>query len=119
MIERFLNQAPEKQKLSELEIKLRELLLQSGAQLLQPVLQALADQFDASFQPRPTQRYAGRKPFQIQGLFGLMPIVRDYYVDADADPEAEQGHCPADAALALEGSYTPALARMLCRAAAA
>jgi hypothetical protein len=78
----------------------------------------LADQFDASFQPRPTQRFAGRKPFQVQGLFGLMPILRDYYVDADAASEAEQGHCPADAALGLEGSYTPALARMLCRAAA-
>jgi hypothetical protein len=116
LIERFLSQAPEKQKLGELEIKLRELLLQSGAQLLQPVLQALADQFDASFQPRPTQRFAGRKPFQVQGLFGLMPILRDYYVDVQA--EAQPGHCPADAALALEGSYTPALARMLCRAAA-
>ena len=112
MIERFLNQAPQKQKLGELEIQLRELLLQSGAVLLQPVLQALADQFDASFQPRPTQRFAGRKPLQIQGLFGWTPITRDYYV------EDEQGHCPADAALALEGSYTPALARMLCRAAA-
>lgn len=114
MIERFLQQAPGKQQLSELEMKLRELLLQSGAQLLQPVLQALADQFDASYQPRPTQRSAGRKPFQVQGLFGLMRITRDYYVDAGA----ASGHCPADAALALEGSYTPALARMLCRAAA-
>jgi hypothetical protein len=112
LIERFLNQAPEEQKVSELEIKLRELLLKSGAQLLQPVLQALADQFDASFQAAPTQRFAGRKPLQIQGLFGLMQITRDYYV------QEEQGHCPSDAALALEGSYTPALARMLCRAAA-
>jgi hypothetical protein len=59
-----------------------------------------------------TQRFAGRKPLQIQGLFGLMDVARDYYV------ESAQGHCPADAALALEGSYTPALARMLCRAAA-
>lgn len=112
MIERFLNQAPEEQKLGELEIKLRELLLRSGAQLLQPVLQALADQFDASFQAVPTQRFAGRKALQIQGLFGIMQITRDYYV------AEEHGHCPADAALALEGSYTPALARMLCRAAA-
>lgn len=93
-------------------MKLRELLLHTGAQLLQPVLQALADQFDTAFQPRPAQRYAGRKPLQVQGLFGWMAITRDYYV------EAGQGHCPADAALALEGAYTPALARLLCRAAA-
>jgi hypothetical protein len=112
LIERFLNEVPEKQKLAELEIQLREVLLQSGAQLLQPVLQALVDQIDASFQPRPTQRFAGRKPLQAQGLFGWMSLTRDYYV------EDGQGHCPADAALALEGSYTPALARMLCRAAA-
>lgn len=76
------------------------------------MIQTLADQFDASFQSAPTQRFAGRRPLQIQGLFGMMSITRDYYADG------EQGHCPADAALALEGSYTPALARMLCRAAA-
>jgi len=93
-------------------MKLRELLLQTGARLLQPILQALADQFDASFEPGPTQRFAGRRPLQVQGLFGWMPITRDYYV------EAGEGYCPADAALALEGSFTPALARMLCRAAA-
>ena len=40
-----------------------------------------------------------------------MSIHRNYYWDG------QQGHCPADAALALEGSYTPALSRMMCRAA--
>jgi len=30
----------------------------------------------------------------------------------------ELGHCPADALLALVGSYTPGLARLLCRSAA-
>lgn len=98
--------------MGELEIQLRALLLKSGARLLEPVIQALADQCDASFQPAPAQRFAGRRPLQIQGLFGLMQITRDYYFDG------RQGHCPADAALALEGCYTPSLARMLCRAAA-
>jgi hypothetical protein len=112
LIEQFLTRAPQEQRLSELEIKLRALLLQSGAQLLEPVIQALVDQCDASFQAAPSQRFAGRRPLQIQGLFGLMQITRDYYVSG------QQGHCPADAALALETSYTPALARMLCRAAA-
>lgn len=41
-----------------------------------------------------------------------MQIIRDYYFDG------QSGHCPADAALGLEISYTPALARMLCRSAA-
>jgi hypothetical protein len=75
-------------------------------------VQLLVDQFDAAFQAGSKQRFAGRRPLQIQGLFGLMQITRDYYFDG------EQGHCPADAALALEGSYTPALARLLWRSAA-
>lgn len=91
---------------------MRELLLQAGAQLVQPVVQFLVDQFDASFQPGPKQRFIERRPLQIQGLFGAMRITRNYYLDDD------QGHCPADAALALETAYTPALARLLCRSAA-
>jgi hypothetical protein len=86
--------------------------MESASKALGPVIQALADQFDSSFQPGPSQRYAGRRALSIQGLFGWMEIVRDYYFDG------RQGHCPADAALALEGSYTPALSRMICRAAA-
>ena len=112
MIDRFLNQAPAEQKLQDLEVNLRQLLLRAGAGLLEPVVQSLVDQFDASFQPSPPQRFAGRRPFRIQGLFGLIQIQRDYYFDG------QFGHCPADAALALEGSYTPALARLLCRSAA-
>jgi hypothetical protein len=87
------------------------LIFQSAAQLLQPVVQALVDQFDASFQPNPNQRWIERRPLEITGLFGPMHIQRDYYC------EEERGHCPADAALALEGAYTPALARMMYRSA--
>jgi hypothetical protein len=93
-------------------MQLRQLLLDAGAKVLEPVVQALVDQFDASFQPKPNQKCFGRRPLGIKGLFGEMQIARDYYFDG------ESGHCPADAALALEGSYTPALARLLCRAAA-
>lgn len=98
--------------MAELELQFRELLLHTGNQMLQPVVQALVDQGDASFQPRPRQRFAGRRPLLIQGLLGHIQIQRDYYFDG------QQGYCPADAALALEGSYTPSLARLLCRAAA-
>ena len=100
------------QSLLTFERTFRELILQSAGQLLQPVVQALADQVDASFQPGPKQRWVERRHLEITGLFGSLHIYRDYYCDG------QQGHCPADAALALEGSYTPALSRMMCRAAA-
>jgi hypothetical protein len=51
----------------------------------------------------------GRVPIQIQGLFGSFTIERDYYYHAGK----KQGHYPADAALGLEGGYTPALARLI------
>jgi hypothetical protein len=95
-----------------LELRLRDLLLQAGAKLLEPVIQFLADQFDASFESGPRMRWIERRPLGIQGLFGSMRILRDYYFDG------QSGHCPADAALSLEVAYTPALARLACRAAA-
>ena len=76
------------------------------------MVQLLVDQFDRAFEPSPKQRFVGRRRLGIQGLFGQMQISRDYYFDG------EQGHCPADAGLALEGSFTPALSRLLCRSAA-
>ena len=90
----------------------RELIFQSAGKLLQSVVQALADQFDASFQPAPKQRLVERRHLEITGLFGSIHLHRDYYNDG------QRGHCPADAALALEGSYTPALSRLMYRAAA-
>lgn len=110
-IQQFLKQHPADQQFLVFKQKFRELIFQSAAQLLQPVVQALVDQFDASFQPRPTQRLVQRRPLEIAGLFGPMHIQRDYYA------EEEGGHCPSDAALALEGAYTPALARMMYRSA--
>ena len=87
-------------------------MFKAGRQVLQPVVQNLVDQFDASFQAGPRQRFVDRRHLEISGLFGPMHIRRDYYFDG------EQGHCPADAALGLESCYTPALARMICRGAA-
>jgi hypothetical protein len=94
------------------ERSFRDLIFQSAGKLLQPVVQALVDQFDTSFQPGPKQRLVERRHLEITGLFGAMHLFRDYYWDG------QQGHCPADAALALEGAYTPALSRIMCRAAA-
>jgi hypothetical protein len=88
------------------------LIFQSAGQLLEPIIQAVVDQFDAAFQPALQQRFIQRRPLEITGLFGPIHIQRDYYC------QGTQGHCPADAALGLEGAYTPALARMMYRAAA-
>ena len=88
------------------------MIFQAAGQLLQPVIQAVVDQFDASFQPSAKQRFIERRPLVVTGLFGSHKIQRDYYWDG------AQGHCPADAALGLEGSYTPALSKLMCRAAA-
>lgn len=90
----------------------RDLILASASRLLQPVIQALVDQFDASFQPAPEQRYIDRRHLEVTGLFGPMHLYRDYYWDG------KKGHYPADAALGLEGAYTPALSRVMLRAAA-
>ena len=107
-----MNQQPAQQQLLGFERTFRQLIFQSAGKLLQPVIQTLVDQFDASFQPSPKQRFVERRHLEITGLFGSMHIYRDYYCDD------QRGHCPADAALALEGSYTPALSRMTYRAAA-
>ena len=41
---------------------------------------------------------------------GTFELQRDYY----HHPGKKSGYCPADAALGLEGSYTPGLARLIC-----
>lgn len=88
------------------------MIFASAGKLLEPVIQALVDQFDASFEPGPEQRFVERRHLEITGLFGAMHIFRDYYL------QGQKGFCPADNSLGLEGAYTPALSRMMLRAAA-
>ena len=89
-----------------------EALLAVGRELFGPLLQQRVDQIDAQFQARPDQRLIGRRPLEVATLFGAVSVRRDYYLGVGG------GHCPADAALGLEGSTTPALARLISRAAA-
>lgn len=100
------------ESLLEWEQAFREAVLLAGCQLFGPLLQKRIDQIDAQFQPKPEQRFIGRRPLEVSTLFGSVHVERDYYLS----PEA--GHCPADAGLGLEGSATPALARLMSRAAA-
>ena len=74
------------------------------------LLQEIVDGIDAQYRPQPEQVRKGRETLQVQGLFGTFTLSRDYYYH----PGKHQGHYPAEAALGLEGSYTPALARRLC-----
>lgn len=91
----------------------REALLAAGRQLFEPMLQQRIDQLDRAYQSGPKDRFMGRRPLVLATLFGEVRILRDYYLLAQG-----AGHCPADAALGLEGSATPALARLITRAAA-
>lgn len=105
----FQAQAP---SLLEWEQHFRQALLAVGQKLFGPLLQQRVDQIDHQFQPRPGQRLVGRRPLEVATLFGTVSARRDYYIGEQG------GHCPADAALGLEGSATPALARLISRAAA-
>jgi len=98
--------------LLQMETTFRQVLLQSAVQIFGPLLQQRVDQIDAHYQPHPRLRRHGRRVLQVDTLFGPVQLWRDYYLGPQG------GHCPADAALGLEGSATPALARLVCRAAA-
>lgn len=98
--------------LLEWEQQFRDALLAVGAQLFGPMLQKRIDQIDWAFQPKPDQRLVGRRAIEVSTLFGQVRVKRDYYLGKAG------GHSPADAGLGLEGSATPALARLMSRAAA-
>lgn len=96
----------------EWEQHFRDALLAVGQSLFGPMLQRRVDQIDADFTPKLNQRLIGRRTLRVSTLFDEIRIERDYYLGDDG------GHCPADAALGLEGCATPALARLISRAAA-
>jgi len=93
-----------------LEILVRTAVFQSAREVVAFLFQQAADRIDQAYQPRPGQHYKGRVSLEVQGMFGAFVLRRDYYYD----PRHQQGHFPADAALGLEGSHTPALARLIC-----
>lgn len=78
--------------------------------LLAWLFQQAADRIDAAYQPKLGEVRKGREKLQVQGIFGHFVLERDYYNHVGQ----QSGHYPADAALGLEGSYTPALAKLIC-----
>ena len=59
------------------------------------------------------KRYAGR-PLTVQTLFGAVEVRRHYY----HHPPSQTGRCPRDEKLGLVGRFSPAVARLMCQAAA-
>jgi hypothetical protein len=94
----------------QLEGLVRTALFKSASQLVGYLLQAAADKIDAAYQPKPGQQRKGRQSVGVDCIFGAFTLERDYYYHAGK----KLGHHPADAALGLEGSCTPALARLIC-----
>jgi hypothetical protein len=95
---------------AQLELLIRTAVFKSANELVGWLLQQAAERVDAHYQPKPGERRKGRETIRVQGIFGNFDLSRDYYYHAGKD----QGHYPADAALGLEVSYTPALAKLIC-----
>ncbi len=96
--------------MQQLEVLVRTAIFKPANLLVGVLLQAAADRIDAAYQPKPGQQRKGRASLTVNGIFGSFDLQRDYYYHEGK----EQGHYPADAALGLEGSHTPALARLMC-----
>jgi hypothetical protein len=107
---RFQADQPTGIAVQELEMLVRAAVFKSASFLVGWLLQQAADRIDAAYQPKAGQEYKGRASIQIEGMFGPSPLKRAYYYN----PVKKEGHYPADAALGLEGGYTPALARLMC-----
>jgi len=95
---------------AQLEVLIRTAVFKSANELVGWLLQQAAERIDAGYPPKPGERRKGRETIRVQGIFGSFDLSRDYYYHAGKD----QGHYPADAALGLEVSYTPALAKLIC-----
>ena len=93
-----------------MELLVRAAVFKTANEIVGWLLQQAVERVDASYQPKPGQARKGRETLQVQGMFGSFPLARDYYYHAGKD----QGHYPSDAALGLEVSYTPALAKLIC-----
>lgn len=107
---RFQAAEPSGVAVQQLEVLVRTAVFQSANQLVAYLLQQAADRIDAAYQPKPGWQRKGRVSLTLHCIFGFFTLERDYYYH----PGKPAGHYPADAALGLEGSSTPALARLVC-----
>lgn len=96
-----------------IELGLREALFKDGCRLLEQ-LYAGAELSVANNASQPGEKcHRGRK-LQMHSIFGPVELHRDYFYSE----EAGAGRFPLDEALGLVESFSPALVRLACRAAA-
>lgn len=107
---RFAAHPPDGQAVQQLEGLIRAAIFKPASGMVGWLLQQAADRVDREYQPRPGEHRKGRVSLEVQCLFGRFRLERDYFYH----PGRARGHYPADSALGLEGSYTPALARLIC-----
>jgi len=107
---RFSSETPTGTAVQELEVLVRTALFKPAAAIVGCLLQGASDRIDSQYQPKPGEERKGREALQVQCLFGTFELQRDYYHHSGK----KSGHYPTDAALGLEGSYTPGLARLIC-----
>jgi hypothetical protein len=110
LIAQFQAQTPGPEAVAQFEPLLRTAVFRSANEVVGWILQQAADRIDQAYQPKPKEVYKGRDTLLVQGMFGYFPLRRNYYYR----PGKKRGHYPADDALGLEGSYTPALTKLLC-----
>jgi hypothetical protein len=110
LMARFQAAEPTGVAVQQLEVLVRTAIFKPASALVGYLLQGAADRIDASYEPKAGERRMGRESITPQGIFGFSKLERDYYYHEGK----KQGHYPADAALGLEGSNTPALARLIC-----
>lgn len=106
----FQAQAPAGDAVAQLEVLVRTAVFKSANELVGWLLQQAADKVDRAYQSKPGEVRKGRETIAAQGIFGAFSLTRDYYYH----PGKKEGHYPADDALGLEVSYTPALAKLIC-----
>ena len=82
-----------------------------GATALQAVMQARINQADADRATPPDLVREGRRPIWVRSLWGDFQIVRAYY----SRKGGGEGQTPSDCLLQLWDSYTPGMAKVLCR----
>jgi Uncharacterised protein family (UPF0236) len=96
-----------------LEADLLAALKQDGAHWLEDLLND-PDLPGSHYQPQPGEENFGSRPKAVLLKLGWITLRRAYFYDA----QSQEGRFPLDAALGLVDSYSPGVARWMCRAAA-
>ena len=96
-----------------MERELWTALKQDGARLLEAALNHRALAFNHN-QPHPDEQDYGRRPKAVLTCLGWITLQRSYCYS----PSRQEGRFPLDAALGLVESYSPGVARWMCRAGA-